>query len=292
MDNPTASDRLGLSVPYEWWPAASLLKEIEAAGFGAVQIPSPPPSVLVSPRQASRHAKALDDALETSRLDPVIHAPGGTRLTDAEGAAAMQGLISYAADIGASVVVYHALNFPDAPASEDLVLAETRALARLAPLAERLGVTIALENLAPVFPGPEALSFTPFALRAIAKRVGSPAIALCVDVGHANVVASLRRADPLDLIEPVIDLAAVVHLHDNLGARRGNEPAPELDPLRLDLHLPPGRGTVPWGRLAPLLRRVEAPLLLEVHPPRPAASELFALAREALGEAERIAVQT
>ena len=52
--------------------------------------------------------------------------------------------------------------------------------------------------------------------------------------------------------------------------------SPELDPLRLDLHLPPGRGTVPWDRLAPLLaRKLGAPLVLEVHPPRPSAARLF-----------------
>jgi sugar phosphate isomerase/epimerase len=52
--------------------------------------------------------------------------------------------------------------------------------------------------------------------------------------------------------------------------------APELDPLRLDLHLPPGRGTVTWDRLAPLLARKNgAPLVLEVHPPRPSAANLF-----------------
>ncbi len=66
------------------------------------------------------------------------------------------------------------------------------------------------------------------------------------------------------------------HLHDNLGARRGDFGPPELDPLRLDLHLPPGRGSVPWTRLAPLLARKRgSPLILEVHPPRPSAAHLY-----------------
>jgi sugar phosphate isomerase/epimerase len=270
------TERLGLSIPYDWWPAAPIVKEIEAAGFSYVQVPSPPPSVLEDPRDAHRHASALSDALGTSGLRPVLHGPGSVRAGTSPGDAALNGLLSYAAEMGASHVVYHAANLPDEPSSEDGRLAETRALAALAKRAERLGVIIALENLAPVYPGPDALSFTPMILRTMAKRISSPAVGLCVDVGHANVVAALRRTDPLELIEPVLDRAVIFHLHDNLGARRDEVPSPELDPLRLDLHLPPGRGTVPWDRLAPLLARKRgAPLLLEVHPPRPSAARLF-----------------
>ena len=272
--NPT--ERLGLSIPYDWWPAAPIAKEIEAAGFSFVQVPSPPPTVLEDPRDAHRHASALSDALGTAGLRPLLHGPGSVRAGTRPGDPALNGLLSYAAEVGASHVVYHAANLPDEPSSEDGRLAETRALATLARRAERLGVIIALENLAPVYPGPDALSFTPMILRTMAKRISSPAVGLCVDVGHANVVASLRRTDPLDLIEPVLDRTVMFHLHDNLGARREDIPSPELDPLRLDLHLPPGRGTVPWDRLAPLLARKRgAPLLLEVHPPRPSAARLF-----------------
>jgi sugar phosphate isomerase/epimerase len=276
-------ERLGLSIPYDWWPAAPMVKEIEAAGFRFVQVPSPPPSVLVSPRDATRHAAALSEALGTAGLEPVIHGPGSIRAGTRDGNLTLQGLISYAAEVGASRVVYHAANLPDEPASEDARLAETRSLAALAQHAERLGVIVALENLAPVYPSPDALSFTPLILRTMAKRISSPAVGLCIDIGHANIVARLRRTDPLELIEPALDRAVLFHLHDNLGARRRDPGSPELDPLRLDLHLPPGRGNVPWGRLAPLLaRKSGAPLVLEVHPPRPSAAHLFEAAVEAV----------
>ena len=283
MEQSPSVDRLGLNIPHEWWPAAPILKQIEAAGFGWVQVPSPPHSVLASPRAAAGHARGLADALDTSSLRRVLHAPSGTRAGAAEGDRAMEGLLSYAAESGCDLVVYHAANFPDQPASEDALLAETRSLSALAPRAQALGVTLALENLAPVFPGPDALSFTPLVLRTMANRIGSPAIGLCLDVGHAALVASLRHADPRELIEPVLDHVVLFHLHDNLGARRGGERPPELDPLRLDLHLPPGRGEIDWRRLAPLLARPrEAPLLLEVHPPRPAPAALHQAATEAL----------
>ena len=276
MPRSDPTERLGLSIPYDWWPAAPILKEIEAAGFRYVQVPSPPASVLEHSRDAHLHASALSDALGTAGLRPILHGPGSVRAGTRHGDRALEGLIDYAAEVGASHVVYHAANLPDEPASEDGRLAETRSLSALAARAERLGVIIALENLAPVYPAPDALSFTPMILRTMAKRISSPAVGLCVDVGHANVVAGLRRTDPLDLIEPVLDRTVMFHLHDNLGARQDHSDSPELDPLRLDLHLPPGRGTVPWEPLAPLLgRKLGAPLMLEVHPPRPSAARLF-----------------
>jgi sugar phosphate isomerase/epimerase len=281
LSDPT--ERLGLSIPYDWWPATAMLKEIEAAGFKFVQVPSPPPAVLTTPRHLIKHAFALSDALATAGLRPILHGPGPIRAGTRDGDAALEGLISYAAEVGASHVVYHAANLPDEPASEDARLAETRALADLASRAERLGVIIALENLAPVYPSKDKLSFTPLTLRTMAKRISSPAVGVCIDVGHANIVANLRRTEPLQLIEPALDRAVLFHLHDNLGARRGDPGSPELDPLRLDLHLPPGRGTVPWQRLAPLLARKRgAPLILEIHPPRPSASHLFEAAVSAL----------
>ena len=288
MEQAASADRLGLNVPYEWWPSAPILKEIEAAGFGWVQVPSPPHTVLASPKAGSRHARGLADALDTSSLNRILHAPSGARAGSPDGDRAMEGLLAYAAESGCELVVYHAANFPDQAASEDALLAETRSLSALARRAEALGVTLALENLAPVFPGPDALSFTPLVLRTMANRIGSPAVGLCLDVGHASLVASLRHADPRELIEPVLDHVVLLHLHDNLGARRDGERPPELDPLRLDLHLPPGRGKIDWRRLAPLLARPrEAPLLLEVHPPRPAPAALHAAAVEALFGSQR-----
>jgi sugar phosphate isomerase/epimerase len=284
MEWSRIAPRLGLNVPYEWWPSAPLLKEIEAAGFAWTQFPSPPPSVLTDARQLSQHASGLLGAVGTSGLRAVLHAPGSLQAGTPPGDRAFDGLLSYATEVGAELVVYHAANFPDQPASEDRLLAETSSLGRHARRAEGLGIVIALENLAPVFPGPDALSFTPMLVRTMANRIDSAAVAVCLDVGHANVVAGLRHTDPLELIEPVLDRTAVFHLHDNLGGRLSEGGLPELDPVRLDLHLPPGRGTVPWERLAPVLGEHSAPLLLEVHPPhRRSAAYLHRRARRVVG---------
>jgi sugar phosphate isomerase/epimerase len=276
--------RLGLSVPHEWWPSPPLLKSYEAAGFSWVQLHAPPASVLADPRLCTRHAVAVRVSLATTGLSAIVHAPAGLRAGSAAGDRSFMGLLSYAAEIGASQVIYHALALPETPAAEEPLAAEERSLTSLTSVAERLDVTIALENLAPLFPGPETLSANPLSLRSLARRIGSEHVALCLDVGHAHVIADGRHTWVERLCEPVLDLVSVVHVHDNFGARR--RPTGEelgVDPVRLDLHLPPGRGTLGWKRLAPHLAGAEAPLVLEVHPPhRPRASELAATAAKLL----------
>lgn len=270
--------RLGLSVPHEWWPSAPLLKSYEAAGFGWVQLHSPPASVLADRRQLAVHAAAATGALGTTDLTAVVHAPGSLRAGTRDGDRAFQGLLAYAAELGAAQIVYHGLAVIEDQHSRAAVAAETRSLLAHARLAERLEVTIAIENLAPLYPGPETLSATPSTVRALVERIGSPAVAICLDVGHAHVIADRRRTRIDSLCEPALDAVSIFHLHDNFGARRrasGDELG--VDPLRLDLHLPPGRGTLPWARLAPPLLAHRAPLLLEVHPPyRPRAAQLAA----------------
>ena len=105
---PTSA-RLGLSVPHEWWPSAPLLKSYEAAGFGWVQLHSPPVSVLSDPRQCTAHGVAAATALATTSLQAVVHAPAGLRAGTRTADVAFEGMLSYAAEVGASQVVYHAL---------------------------------------------------------------------------------------------------------------------------------------------------------------------------------------
>jgi sugar phosphate isomerase/epimerase len=74
------------------------------------------------------------------------------------------------------------------------------------------------------------------------------------------------------------------HVHDNFGARPEAPRAGGIEPVRLDLHLAPGAGSVPWEMLAPVLSAHSAPLALEIHPSkRPAPSTLATVMREVLG---------
>jgi sugar phosphate isomerase/epimerase len=267
---PHIHGRLGLNVPRETWPTPPLLKGYEAAGFSWVQVHTPPIRMLAEREPARRHARALRAALDTTGLRLLVHGPDdlsvGTDLHDR----AFAGLLDYAAEARAEIVVYHGLNFRSAEdalsarALSERIELEEAALVRFAPDARRIGATIVVENLAPVYPGPPRVCHDPREVADLVRRVDHPGVAMLFDTGHAHIAAALRRTDAGRLLEPVADAVALFHVHDNLGTRRHDLQAPGVDPLRLDLHLVPGAGNLPWERLAPTLLAHDAPLMLEI----------------------------
>ncbi|HEY8584181.1 MAG TPA: sugar phosphate isomerase/epimerase, partial [Capillimicrobium sp.] len=263
--------RLGLNVPRSTWPTPPLLKSYEAAGFAWVQIHTPPVAMLARRELARRHARAMRAALEPTGLRVVLHAPddlsAGADLHDR----AFGGLLDYAGETGAQRIVYHGLNFrtaADATSARALgerIALEEASLRRFAPAAARIGATICVENLAPVYPAPPLaprVCHDPLEVAALVVRVDELAVAMLLDLGHAYITGAARRTALSDTIDAVGDAVALFHVHDNLGARRHDVQAPGVDPLRLDLHLPPGAGSIAWARTAPALRQHDAPLML------------------------------
>lgn len=261
VERPLAR-RLGLNVPDGWWPTAATLKSVEAAGFGWLQVLAPPPATLCR-AEAELHAGVLRAALAVTDLRVVLHAPCDLRAGDAAADRALGGTLDYAARIGAELVVYHAANLPVAAGSRGQLAAEERSLAVAARRAAALGVTIALENLAPVFPGDPRVCHDPGEVVALVERLDSERVKMCFDLGHAHITGRLGA------LAAALPHVALFHVHDNLGDRRSARGPATFDPLRLDLHLPPGAGSLPWDRVGPLLAGHRAPLQLEVHPPRP-----------------------
>jgi sugar phosphate isomerase/epimerase len=255
--------RLGLNIPYEWWPSAPVLKALEAAGFAWVQIAAPPVEMLADPRHGVRHATALRRALEVTELRVVVHGPTNLRLGSALHYRAFEGLLEYTHQIDAELLVYHALEF-DRRGRESAE--EERALRRLGNAAHSVGVQVCLENLCPVYPGRSRVSHDPLSVRDLVKRLENPAVGMLLDVGHAHVVAGFMGVETAALIEPVLESVLLFHVHDNFGARLWGEGVASLDPLQLDLHLPPGGGTVPWQEIAGALGAHDAPLMMEIHP--------------------------
>ena len=163
--------------------------------------------------------------------------------------------------------------------------AEEAALQERLDRLESLGVTLAVENLAPVFPGPPRLCHSPAVVHGLVQRLGSPRVRMLLDIGHAHITGSASEA-----LRSATDEISLFHLHDNFGCSRPANAAPALDPLRLDLHLAPGNGRVPWRQLAPRLADHPAPLVLEVHPPnRPEPLSVARVTTELLaGRATRV----
>ncbi len=77
-------------------------------------------------------------------------------------------------------------------------------------------------------------------IRELFAAYSADILGLCYDCGHGNLPAGeARRAIGLDELETLKERLAVVHLHDNDGAR--------------DMHWLPFTGTVDWDRLARLM---------------------------------------
>ena len=103
-----------------------------------------------------------------------------------------------------------------------------RSLERLLPLAEELGIVIALENM---LPGPNGgrLGSRPEHMNLILTRFRHEHLGFCLDTGHALVAGHERAQEFLEAMSPAL---VTVHLADNAGDR--------------DSHLAPGRGRVDW----------------------------------------------
>jgi hypothetical protein len=145
------------------------------------------------------------------------------------------------------------------------VLAEPR---QCVAYAAALRASLATTRLRPVVHAPDGLRAGSSLADAALEGLLSYAVAITASQGRLHIIAERRKTSRATLVEPVLDLVTLFHLHDNLGARwAGARSDPALDPLRLDLHLPPGAGTLPWPSVAPTLRHHRAALICEVHPP-------------------------
>ena len=124
-------------------------------------------------------------------------------------------------------------------------------------------MTIAVENYYPEQPilrgAVYDYSVWPSQLAEQVSAVDHPAVGICLDVGHAALAAGFFGFDLVEECATVAPLVRHVHLHDNLQKTNltGEPQVSEHTVYGLgDLHLPPGRGTIP---LDDLFRRTDFP---------------------------------
>ena len=225
----------------------------------------------------------LGGSLDTKRLGEVgellteaglaytVHAPLEVNLMDLSTHGLQRDVLDaslrFAKEIGAEVVVCHAgqrVGTRDARYSMgDQLSAERFALREAGTLAEELGLTIAVENYYPERPVLRGAvydySVWPSQLAEQISAVDHPAVGICLDVGHAALAAGFFGFDFIEECAAIAPLVRHVHLHDNLQRTNltGEPQVSEHTAFGLgDLHLPPGRGTIP---LKELFRRMAFP---------------------------------
>jgi len=119
----------------------------------------------------------------------------------------------------------------------------------LLPLAERLGVGIAIENTADLFRAGRSYGSIPAELVALVDALGSPLVGVCWDTGHAHL-QGLKQGEALRALGARLKC---LHVADNDG--------------RGDQHVLPFYGTVDWADVMAGLRALgyEAPFSFETH---------------------------
>jgi len=212
----------------------------------------------------STRTRKLRQQLEALGLTSSFHAPYPLNLADfipevrAAAVRYVERLLQVSCELGAKWVTVHpgyglgipTLEWVKAKAMDNL----KRSLDRLLPIAERLQVPVALENINPVPRGSEIVFLLDNAeeLERLLGEYTSPALKVCIDVGHAEV------SDGFTAFWNVARSRCVaLHVHDN--------------DTRSDLHLVPGTGSINWQSILSTLcddgfgGAINAELFLDEH---------------------------
>lgn len=148
-----------------------------------------------------------------------------------------------------------------------LIEYEAKQLSRLAGMYP--DITLAMENLPPYI-GEAGYCYAEFPteLGRQVARIDSPNVGIALDVGHLFLSACKYEFDLFKTLSSIASHVAYVNLHDNFGLSSYYH---ERDHQQLitygkgDLHLPPGQGCAPIGRIMDLLKaRYSGPIMLEV----------------------------
>ncbi|MGF1501897.1 MAG: sugar phosphate isomerase/epimerase family protein [Paracoccaceae bacterium] len=187
-----------------------------------------------------------------------VHGPIKSSFTDARHRAlqidACRACLEVGVAIGATAQVHHAgLLGPLSAAQRAEVLArETETLAEIAPHFAEGGVVLCVETL---FGRIEEWTASPAELARQLRAVDSEAVRATIDFSHVFLNAGERGFDPLAELVELAPLTRHLHLHDSFGLPRSFAAYSRGEAILFgmgDLHLPPGRGNLPWDALAEL----------------------------------------
>ena len=219
-------------------PIVSTIDAFHRAGYTAVELGTPPGHFDPWSHDAVR---ALRTCLRHLSIEPVaIHAPFGglLDLTDPNPHhrhAAIGAILSAATalrEVGGSRIVVHVSDVPRHGADVGARLAHgTEALSALGRALQQMSVTLLVET-----PLPHLIGGQPDEFAAILSRL-DPSIGVCIDTSHTTIV---------DHWDGFMRVAGDRLMHVHLSDHRG----------RFDDHLPPGQGSIDWGRVRASLERI------------------------------------
>lgn len=224
------------------FPVKPILEEIEEIaelGFDYLELAMDPPNAHFSTIRENR--KKIQSALEFHSMQLVCHLPTFVSIADLTESIRQASLdemfhsLEVAADLNALKVVLH----PGHVAGMGVFVMDIvqgfgmQSLETIIAKADQLGLCVCLENM---FPRIQSF-FEPSHFKNILERFAHLKITL--DSGHANI-GSRDNQKIFDFIQRFGHRIGHVHLSDNLGRR--------------DDHLPIGKGTINFQKLAEALK--------------------------------------
>ncbi len=257
---PEAALRVGMSLDH----TADSLQELgtafdafETLGLDSVEMFLPSLGVVVGGLVRPRQLAELRRICRDRPYAITAHGALSANLGDPAGAPlhrrTVQASLEVCGEVGAALLVQHALHCHDDAATVDRALGcEREALAALGDAASDAKVVLAIETM---FPDPGRWTPTPGELAAQLSAVDHPSVGACFDFAHAWLNRSHRPYDFIAEAAALAPLCRHLHVHDNFGRPPLFRTWSHGDAIMFgfgDLHLPPGAGNLPWEALAGL----------------------------------------
>ncbi len=253
------------------------LAAISALGATAAELSLYGEELIVGGRVIAERAEKLHAVTRTFGLRYSVHGLVGGNFMDAahlpQQMAVARAMLELCDRIGAGVLVHHAGHAPLAPGADmhDSVARQQDALLELAQLAQRQGVSIALENIF----GRDDSEYrqSPSEVARTVAAIGHPNLCALIDFSHAYIECNRRGLDFRAEIAAMAPVTRHLHVHDSLGRpytmRHFHHPS-EATALGIgDLHLPVGWGDIPWQAIFSELTFLPGTtLILEVYEDR------------------------
>lgn len=266
------NNRLALSI-HPWWIDGNLdrleqeLSAVEEAGADFAELVLHGLDVVIGGRLIPARLRRVQAILRRHALRYTLHLPYELNLLDRETSALYERLflagIQFARETGCELIVYHA-GFARGEA-EALRRREMEILNRLLDAAGEL--PLCMENGPFYGAGLFSAGSSAKKMARFCRLVGRPNFRLTFDVGH-NFLQNRGDADALlSDAETLLPFVGHVHLHDNLGIplrMEENDYSHRIACGAADLHLPPGWGGIPFGRVLDVLQPYRGIFVLEI----------------------------
>ena len=201
----------------------------------------------------------LDSLLTLCQRYPLgysVHGPLCTNLRDQDYPDLHQQVVRAMIDVcqalNATILVVHGGRNPPQPSNHSLIEFEKQALKSLADYAQSRNVTLAVETLF----DPIQETSDPQELAQILSSLNHPHLCATLDFSHAALTTAARGIDYLSSLETLAPWVNHLHVHDSFARPYPIHTYTTAERIAYglgDLHLPLGKGSLPWETSLPKL---------------------------------------